>query len=414
MPDAVIGVAGGHASNVHRYFSLHRDRFRTMRCQDVGLESVDTLVMVDVRRRSRLGHVESVLRRAEHHGGVRLVVWDHHPNATDDVHGDEEHVQPVGAVTSLLVSALAERNISIDADEATLFALGIHEDTGSLRYSRTSCVDADALSWLLGRGARLSVVERFLRPPLSDVEREVLVRVLEEAGNVESGASSVGVVALQLRRAPAALARVTTEAFRTLPYRALFCVYRLENGRTHIIGRAQTDRVPVGDVLKQLGGGGQPRAGSATVSDLDLRQLVQRLDDAIDTTCRDPQIVRDLMSSPVHCARPTTPLVRLANSLEQWKHRGVPIVDDNKLVGIISKRDVEAARRSGRMDLSVGSCMSGNVHTIGPDEPLGVALDNMVAHNIGRLPVVDAGRVVGILSRTDVLRSLYGEGHDED
>ncbi|MDH3727833.1 MAG: CBS domain-containing protein [Myxococcales bacterium] len=409
-PGAEIGVCGGFAPNVHQYLTLHGNRFRTQRCQDIDLSDVDLLVVTDVRRRGRLHHVEEVLERAiRRPKSVRIVVWDHHPSAPDDLQSDEEHVQPVGAVTTLVVEELAARSGDIDREEATLFSLGIHEDTGSLGYSRTSSRDAKALAWLLGHGARPGLLHRFLRPPLDAVERSLLVSIVDGIEEVPAFGTRVGVSAQAIDEAPAGLARVTTEAFRMVPHDALFCVYRLPNGKTHIIGRSQSDAVMVGGVLSELGGGGHTGAGSAVVREGSLENVVSRLHSTIEKACRRPEVVRDLMSSPVRTVTPTMPLRELAHSLHEWHHTGAPVVEDGRLIGMISRRDVERATRDGRDSLTVASCMAHPVRTTSPDTPLSGALQQMKAHNIGRLPVLDGTRIVGILSRDDVLGHLYGE-----
>jgi len=405
---AEIGVGGGFAPNVHQYLTLHGNRFLTQRCQDVTLSDVDLLVVTDVRRRSRLRHVEQVLERAiRKPSSVRIVVWDHHPSAPDDLISDEEHVQPVGAVTTLVVEELVARGADIDREEATLFSLGIHEDTGSLAYSRTNSRDAKALAWLLGHGARPGLLQRFLRPPLDAIERSLLISILDRMEEVPTFGTRIGVSAHEIDEAPAGLARVTTEAFRMVPHDALFCVYRLRNGKTHIIGRSQSDAVMIGDVLGELGGGGHPGAGSAIVREGSLADVVSRLHSAIEKTCRRPEIVRDLMSSPVRTVTPKMPLRELAHSLHEWGHAGAPVIEAGKLVGMVSRRDGERAKRDGRDSLTVASCMAHPVHTVGPDSPLSDALEQMKAHNIGRLPVLDGTRIVGILSRDDVLDYLY-------
>jgi len=410
FPGSVIGLSGGFAPNVHQYLALHGDRFRTQRCQDLDLSQVDLLVVTDVRRRGRLAQVEEVLDRAARNPrSVRIIVWDHHPSAPDDLHADEEHVQPVGSVTTLLVEELRARGLEVDREEATLFSLGIHEDTGSLVYARSSSRDAMALAWLLGQGVQPGLLQRFLRPPLDALERALLVRLLEAVHDVPHFGASIGVAALETAEVPAGLARVSTEAFRLIPHDALFCAYRLSNGKTHIIGRAQANTVPVGAILQELGGGGHAGAGSAVVRDLSLDEVVSRLQAGMERACRQPQFVRDLMSSPVRTVTPDMPLSELAHSLHEWGHTGAPVVKDGKLVGLVSRRDVERAQREGRGSLAVKSCMAHHVRSVGPDAPLTEALDQMTAHNIGRLPVLDGPKIVGILSREDVLRHLYEE-----
>jgi tRNA nucleotidyltransferase (CCA-adding enzyme) len=410
FPGSVIGLSGGFAPNVHQYLTLHSDRFRTERCEDLDLSQVDRLMVTDVRRRARLAHVEEVLdRAAKNPRSVRVLVWDHHPSAPDDLQADEEHVQPVGSVTTLLVEELRARGAEVDREEATLFSLGIHEDTGSLSYARASSRDATALAWLLGQGAQPGLLQRFLRPPLEAVERELLVRLLEAVRDIPLVGASIGVAPLETDEVPAGLARVSTEAFRILPHDALFCAYRLSNGKTHIIGRAQANTVPVGAILQEFGGGGHAGAGSATVRDASLDEVVARLHEGVERCCRHPQFVRDLMSSPVRTVAPDMALSELAQSLHEWGHTGAPVVEDGKLIGVISRRDVERAQRQGRGALAVKSCMAHRVRTVGPDAPLTEALDQMTAHNIGRLPVLNGPRIVGILSREDVLGHLYEE-----
>jgi tRNA nucleotidyltransferase (CCA-adding enzyme) len=410
FPDSVIGLSGGFAPNVHQYLALHADRFPTQRCHDLDLSQVDLLMVTDVRRRSRLAHVEEVLdRAAKYPRSVRILVWDHHPCAPDDLHADEEHVQPVGSVTTLLVEELRARGSAVDRAEATLFSLGIHEDTGSLAYARSSSRDAMALAWLLGHGAQPGLLQRFLRPPLDAVERELLVRLLEATRDVPGFGASIGVAALDTAEVPAGLARVSTEAFRLLPHDALFCAYRLPNGKTHIIGRAQANTVPVGAILQDLGGGGHAGAGSAVVRDLSLDEVAGRLHESVERFCRHPQFVRDLMSSPVRTVAPEMPLSELALSLQEWGHMGAPVVEDGVLVGMVSRRDVERAQREGRDSLAVSSCMAHHVRSVGPGASLTEALEQMTTHNVGRLPVLDGTRIVGILSREDVLGYLYEE-----
>ena len=74
-----------------------------------------------------------------------------------------------------------------DALEATTFALGIHEDTGSLTYATSTQRDADALSWCLRHGARQDLVAAYLHTPLSAGERDLLNHLLEALEPIGTG-----------------------------------------------------------------------------------------------------------------------------------------------------------------------------------------------------------------------------------
>jgi tRNA nucleotidyltransferase (CCA-adding enzyme) len=93
---------------------------------------------------------------------------------------------------------------------------------------------------------------------------------------------------------------------------------------------------------------------------------------------------------------------------------GAPVLKDGKIVGIISKRDVRNARPDQRRRLPVSSFMNQGVKTIGSYEPLLRAMERMVAEDIGRLPVLEDGGLVGIVTRSDLMRVLYPAGIDKN
>ncbi|MCA9659578.1 MAG: CBS domain-containing protein, partial [Myxococcales bacterium] len=90
--------------------------------------------------------------------------------------------------------------------------------------------------------------------------------------------------------------------------------------------------------------------------------------------------------------------------------RGAAVLRDGALRGVITVRDLARARRRGDHELPVASCMSHHLHTTTPDAALEQALAVMTAHDVGHLPVLDAGgALVGLLTRDDLLRALYPE-----
>ena len=116
------------------------------------------------------------------------------------------------------------------------------------------------------------------------------------------------------------------------------------------------------------------------------------------------QLARDLMSSPVRTIRRDTTIAQAQRVLLRYGHSGLPIVQDDQLVGMISRRDIELAAHHKLRAMPVENVMATPVRTIRPESPISEMRSLMGTYDIGRLPVVENGRLVGIVTRTDLLR----------
>ncbi|MCK8518188.1 CBS domain-containing protein [Methanoculleus sp. 7T] len=116
--------------------------------------------------------------------------------------------------------------------------------------------------------------------------------------------------------------------------------------------------------------------------------------------------VADAMNSPVVTVEPTTPLSRVVEMMYETKHLGFPVVERGALVGIIALADVHKVTPIDREAMQVRDVMTRNPTTLPPSAPLLDALRVMSSLDIGRIPVVADGMLVGIVTRTDVLRVM--------
>ena len=119
------------------------------------------------------------------------------------------------------------------------------------------------------------------------------------------------------------------------------------------------------------------------------------------------QSIRDLMTSDVRACEPSTSAVEAAKVMARENVGPVPVVEDGRLVGMITDRDIVVrviAEERDPASTTVGEIASRDLVTVTPDTDLDEALEHMSQHQVRRLPVVDGDRLVGIVAQADIAR----------
>jgi acetoin utilization protein AcuB len=129
--------------------------------------------------------------------------------------------------------------------------------------------------------------------------------------------------------------------------------------------------------------------------------------------------VRELMTGALITVRPDTPVLDARHLMVQERIRHLLVTNErSELMGIVTDRDIKLNLPSQATSLSVwelnhlltrltvGKVMTQSVITVGPDREARDAAQLMLDHTIGALPVVDGGRLVGIVTETDLLRAF--------
>ena len=83
------------------------------------------------------------------------------------------------------------------------------------------------------------------------------------------------------------------------------------------------------------------------------------------------------------------------------------VVSGEKVVGVISRRDFKKVRKDSQLSSPVKAFMSTRTILVGPEESLSQAVRLMVKYDVGRLPVVQHDRIIGIITRSDAMRYYY-------
>jgi CBS domain-containing protein len=115
--------------------------------------------------------------------------------------------------------------------------------------------------------------------------------------------------------------------------------------------------------------------------------------------------VKDAMTGDVKTAAPSQSLTDVARLMKQEDVGSVPVVDGERLVGMVTDRDIVVRGIADGSDphaIKAGDIASRDVVTVRPDDDLDEALRLMAQHQVRRLPVVDDGQLVGVVAQADV------------
>jgi len=421
-PEGRIVFGGSLNPNVREFIRLHGEELPLVESRLVDLDSVRRLVMVDTSDPERIGEFGS-LCGAE---GVETVVLDHHggehPQKPDFVQGDNWLISSDGAEATSLLHILLERGVELSRLEATIFALGIHEDTGSLTYPRTTIRDADMLAAAMSLGASQPLIERYLHSALAAEQRQVLMRLVDAVRVETIRGIDVHLASLDIEDYVDGLSIVADKLMELLNSQVLFQAVAVDD-RVFVTGRSRSGAIDAASVLRPLGGGGHPQAAAAVVAGQTADEVLRRLQEALTKAHPGVPNAGDIMSRPVRFIDSDTTVTDALITAQRYGHSGICVREHGSVVGLVARRDLDKAVRHGLGHAPVKGVMTRNVSFARPSTGVDELRRIMVAENVGRVPVVTdekyeeasasglapVAAVIGIATRTDVLAAYQGE-----
>lgn len=403
-PEAKIVLPGKLSRNVEEFLSLHKDTLNVYSIKQIDLKQVERVIIVDTKSPRRVGKIGEILQNPK----IEIHIYDHHPWMDGDVRGDLEVIETVGATVTLLVERIQEDNLPLTPLEATIFCLGIYGDTGSLMFTNTTYRDVNAVSYLLQKGANLAVVAEFLGRPMTEEQKLLLKDLLVSAQRHEINGVKVLLAKAKTDEFVVGLAMITHTISEIERLDVIFILAEMED-RVHIVGRSSIPQANVNHILKHFGGGGHAAAASATVKNGGLDDVAWKLLDVIYEKIDPPICAADIMTTPVKTVAPEMTIAEVRQLMLRYGHTGLPVVKGEKLIGVISRRDVEKANHHGLGHAPVKGFMSVKVVSVPGDMPVSEVQELMINNDIGRVPVVEEDKLIGIVSRTNILRTLHGE-----
>ncbi len=412
-PNAVMAFAGSQERNVREFISqslLYSYDFP--RIKDIDLKAVDTLILVDTRSSERIGPFSECLGNP----GIKLHLYDHHIQHSGDLHGDLEVIEDFGSTTTLLVNILRERKIPVSPNEATIFALGIYEDTGSLTHLTTTPEDLIAAAWLLEKGAKLDQVAQFISHELTSEQIAILHELMKSAKQYTIQDIPIVVVTHSFLDYVDEFALIVKRFMTMENLNVLFALISM-GGRIYLIARSRVADVNVGIIARDLGGGGHATAASATLKEMTLIEAQEKLIHTLHRHIHPQPIASEMMSKPAITITPDSTIFEAKALLTRYNITAAPVradiripADDNHpILGIITRQIVEKATHHSLGDRPVSDYMTSDAKTL-PLKATLADIQELIIENRQRLiPIVQNKALMGVITRTDLLNRLIND-----
>jgi len=406
-PEAVLVFPGSQEKNLRNFYiqsAMYLFNFKSVK--EVNLSSVNTLVVVDTRQKSRLRHVQRVFKNP----GLVVHAYDHHPDSSDDVPYTQGIVQPWGSAAAILVHEIRKKDIALTQDEATIIGLGIYEDTGSFTFGSTTPFDFEAAAWLLTQGMNVGVISDLIVRDLNVEQISLLNALLESAHTHE------------IKGVPVVVAEVTTEEytgdFALLAHkmmdvenvRVLFALGRMDD-RIHLVARSRSPDVDVGQICASFGGGGHKFAASAGIRDKTLTQVKEELFALLYSHISPHIVVLDLMSKPAIVIENDKSIAAAVEVMTRFGLKAIPLVEPGSggCAGMLEHQIADKAMAHGLGDMPAAEYMMRECATVAMDADLYQVIEIILGRGQRLVPVVEADRIVGVITRTDLINMLVEE-----
>lgn len=406
-PEGILVFPGTHEKSMRNFFiqsTSYLLNFHSVK--EIDPQNVKKIVVCDTRQISRLTHIKEILKKDK----LEIHIYDHHPDSEEDLKGNMVVVKKWGSTTAILVDLIKEKGINVTPEEATIIGMGLYEDTGSFLFSSTTEHDLEAAAWLRKMGMDVTVISEFMHKDLDALQVSLLNETIESMQKHIVNGVEVHISKISTDEYVRDFAVIVHKLIEMENISLIFVIARMQD-RIHVIARSKLPHVDVGKICASLGGGGHPYAASATIKDKTLSQVEDELFGLLYSHINPEIKVSFLMSSPPICVTGNETLSSAANIMTHYGLKAVPVLEkeNGRCIGILEHQIAEKANSHQLGHLPVVDYMRSNFSYVTPKDTLYKVMEIIIDQRQRLVPVVDKDRVVGVVTRTDLINWLVEE-----
>lgn len=409
-PDALICPPGSMSRKVRDFMSKQGANFssRITKPKKIPLDDVSMLIVVDTRSLSRIGTFAELAGKPD----VEVHVYDHHPKTADDIPAVKFMYEPIGAATTMILEQLLLNRKDITPEEATLFAIGIYDDTGAFTYETTTERDIAAVSYLRELGADLSGVLAQVESGMSSEDKRLLDSLAENIREKYINGAKVCLTWAETENYVQGLSVFVNRLKEYCDSHVTIAVVNNGGKKTNIIARSVEGVLNVKEFLAPYGGSGHYQAGSATIESTDAQTLLAEIEHRLSSAITPMVKVSDIMTSPVIAVGPEAKVDEGYRTMLRFGVKSLPVINENgEVEGIMTRKDLDKAHIHGLDRANISDFMTRGVISLSAEASIDEAHRMMATYGFEKMPVLDKnGKIAGTISRAGLLKALYHAG----
>ena len=188
---------------------------------------------------------------------------------------------------------------------------------------------------------------------------------------------------------------------------ALFIAVAMED-HVYLVARSHIPEIDAGEIMKGFQGGGHATAASAVVHNQPLKLVLERLDELLQLSVRGDATAGSIMSAPVKTMPDSVDIDGAREYLTRYNCNAMPVMAGETMVGVISRKTVEKALHHGLGGSPVTDFMHTEYLSATAETPIADIQSYMVTGNRRFVPVFEGTQLTGAVTRTDLMRHIYG------
>ena len=310
-----------------------------------------------------------------------------------------------GSTTSFMLHFYIKQTNNLNKEDSTLFTLAITEKTWAGLSNKTSRLDLALLAQLRNSKVSASRISNNVVLGLREGQTGLYQRMLKSIEDIHPGNWPVSLISVNSTGQVQDLEPVVDAIWSDIsPPIMIICI--TSGNFSRVWARSNVAEVDLADVFKDF----RPRfnrnwvcfnisGSSHELASLSIKEYLNRYI---------PQdlTAEKIMSVAPQCIEWESTVDQAMNLMLKFNIMSLIVQKDNEFAGLITRRDLDRAMQMNLLDSPIGPYVPTSIPAVGPNTPVRVLKTIMVRYNLTRLPVIADGKVVGIISARELLRSL--------